>query len=46
MVRLKNDKQIGANMTVKNLKFAKALGKNLENILTDIKNGDYQEFDL
>lgn len=46
MIRLKNDKQVGSNMTVKNAKFTKALEKNLESIVNDIKNGDYQEFDL
>lgn len=46
MIRLKNDKQIGANMTVKNPKFKKALDKNLDSILTDWENGDFEEYEL
>jgi len=46
MIRMKNDKQIGANMTVQNPKFKKALDKNLSLILKDLKYGDYKEYFL
>lgn len=46
MIRLKNDKQIGANMTVKNPKFKRALSKNLDLILTDLANGNFEEYEL
>lgn len=46
MIRLKNDKQIGANMTVKNSKFKKALEKNLSLLIKDIENGEFEEFEL
>lgn len=45
MIRLKNDKKIGANMTVKNPKFRKTLDKNLDLILADLKNGDFEEYE-
>ncbi len=46
LLRPKNDKQIGANMTIKNPKFKRALDRNLDLILKDLKNGDFEEFDL
>jgi len=46
MVKLKNDKKIGSNMTIQNPKFKKALNKNLDIILEDLKSGDYEEFDV
>ncbi|MFA5842221.1 MAG: hypothetical protein WC882_00880 [Candidatus Gracilibacteria bacterium] len=46
MIRMKNDKQIGSNMTVQNPKFKKALDKNLSLILKDLKYGDYKEYFL
>lgn len=46
MIRLKNDKQVGVNMTVKNPKFKKALDKNLCLAIGDIENGDFEEFEL
>lgn len=46
VIRLKNDKQIGANMTVKNPKFEKVLQKNLDLIYSDLKNGNFIEYDL
>jgi hypothetical protein len=46
MIRLKSDKQIGANMTLKNPKFKKLLDKNLSLVIRDIENGDFEEFDL
>ncbi|MDP4008214.1 MAG: hypothetical protein Q8P68_03415 [Candidatus Peregrinibacteria bacterium] len=46
MIRHKNDKRIGANMTVQNTKFRKVLEKNLDLILSDLKKGDYEEIEL
>lgn len=46
MIRLKNDKQVGANMTVKNPKFEKVLEKNLDLIFADLKSGNFIEYDL
>ena len=46
MIRLKNDKQIGENMTVKNPKFRKALDRNLALAIRDIENGNFEEYEL
>ena len=46
MIRLKNDKKVGANMTIKNPNFKRALGKNLFLLIRDIENGDFEEFEL
>ena len=46
MIRPKNDKKIGTNMTVKNKKFEKFLSKNLDLILGDLEKGSYEEFEL
>lgn len=46
MIRHKNDKEIGANMTIKNLYFKQLLDKNLGLIFTDLKNGNYEEYSL
>ena len=46
MVRLKNDKKIGANMSIDNAKFKKVLDKNLTLLMEDIENDDYEEFEL
>ncbi len=46
MLRTKNDKKIGANMTIKNPNFKKLLEKNIDLILKDISNKDYQEYKL
>ena len=46
MIRLKNDKKIGENMSVENPKFKKALDKNLALLMDDIENDDYEEFEL
>ncbi len=46
MIRLKNDKQIGANMTINNPKFKKVLDKNLDLILADLKKGNFEEYEL
>ena len=46
MIRLKNDKKVGANMTVRNPNFTKILDKNLDIILDDLQKGKYEELDL
>jgi len=46
MIRLKNDKKIGRNMTIQNPKFKKALNKNINLILKDLSKGNYEEFEL
>ena len=46
MIRQKQDKKIGANMTVQNPNFVKALDKNLDIILDDLQKGKYEELDL
>lgn len=46
MIKAKNDKQIGANMTVANFKFKKALDKNLNLILIDLNKGNFEEYEI
>lgn len=46
MIRLKNDKQIGVNMSIKNSKFKKVLDKNLDLILQDLKEKNFEEYEL
>lgn len=46
MIRLKNDKKVGVNMTIKNPHFKKALEKNLLSLMSDVENGDFEEFEL
>lgn len=46
MIRAKNDKAVGANMTVKNSKFKKSLEGNLDRILSDLEHGAFVEYDL
>ena len=46
MLRLKNDKKVGENMSFENNKFSKIFNKNLALLMEDIKNNDYEEFDL
>ncbi len=46
MLRTKNDKQVGSNMTIKNPKFTKVLEKNITMILKDLENGDYEEYEI
>lgn len=46
MIRLKNDKKIGANMSIENPKFKKILEKNFHLLFKDIENGNYEEFEL
>jgi len=46
MTRLKNDKKVGANMTIKNPYFKEALEKNLFLLISDVENGDFEEFEL
>lgn len=44
MLRPKNDKQIGANMSVKNAKFRKILEKNLDMLLGDLTKKKFEEY--
>jgi phage-related protein len=46
MLRHKNDKQIGANMSVANPKFKSLLEKNIDILLRDLEAGNYEEIDL
>lgn len=46
MIKMKNDKKVGANMTVQNPHFVKTLDKNLDIILRDLQKGKYEELDL
>ena len=46
VARLKKDKLIGSNMSIKNLKFKNILEKNLTKIFKDIKNGNFEKFTL
>lgn len=44
MLRLKNDKQIGTNMSVKNAKFIKVFEKNLDLLLKDLVEKKFEEY--
>lgn len=46
MIRLKNDKKIGENMSIDNPKFKKVFDKNLALLINDIEHDDYEEFGL
>ncbi len=46
MLRLKNDKNVGENMSFENVKFAKVFDKNLALLMEDIENNDYEEFEI
>ena len=46
MVRPKNDKKIGANMSIENPNFKKTLEKNLCLLMADIENANFEEFEL
>ncbi len=46
MLRPKNDKMIGANMTIKNPRFKNLLERNIDMILGDIKAGNYEEYNI
>lgn len=46
MIRLKNDKIVGENMSVDNTKFKKVFDKNLNLLITDIEENNYEEFEL
>lgn len=46
MLRLKSDKQIGANMTVDNPNFRKVLEKNIESITRDIESQRYEVLEI
>ena len=46
LIRAKNDKMIGANMTIKNSSFKKLLAKNIDLILRDLDSEQYDEYEL
>lgn len=46
MIRMKKDKHIGVNMTIKNPKFQKSLERNLGLIIDDLELGNYLEYGL
>ena len=46
MARSKNDKQVGANMSVQNKKFKNLLNRNLDMILEDLEEGLFEEFEF
>lgn len=46
MIKLKNDKKVGENMSFENRKFGKVFDKNLAAVMKDIENDNYEEFDL
>ncbi|MBI5413601.1 hypothetical protein HZA42_04605 [Candidatus Peregrinibacteria bacterium] len=46
MIRLKNDKKVGSNMTVDNPRFRAILEKNLDSILRDLNLGMYEVYEV
>lgn len=46
MVRLKNDKAIGTNMSRGNTRFMKALGMNIDLIEKDLREGNYDKYPI
>lgn len=46
MIRLKNDKKVGENMSIDNPRFKKVFDKNLALLINDIEHDDYEEFGL
>lgn len=46
MMRLKNDKRIGANMAIENQRFKKELEKNLDDIVRDLQSKNYEKYEL
>lgn len=44
MIRLKNDKKVGENMSIDNPRFKKVFDKNLALLFNDIEHDDYEEF--
>lgn len=46
VLRLKKDKEIGANMSNENIAFQNLLDKNLDLIINDLKSGDFEKIDL
>jgi hypothetical protein len=46
MLRPKNDKQIGSNMSIQNPKFKKVLEHNIDMILKDLSTGEYEELEI
>lgn len=46
MIRLKNDKKVGENMSIDNPRLKKVFDKNLALLFNDIEHDDYEEFGL
>ncbi len=46
VLRLKKDKQVGENITIHNPAFKKLLDKNIDLVLKDLKNGDFEKLSL
>jgi hypothetical protein len=46
MIRLKNDKKIGENMTVKNPQFKKLFNKYIQLVIEDIQEKKFMEYEL
>jgi hypothetical protein len=46
LLRLKKDKEFGVNMSMNNKKIIELLRINFENVIKDLENGDFEEFDL
>jgi hypothetical protein len=46
LIRLKKDKKLGMNMSANNPHVVDQLNKNLDRVLMDIENGNFEEFEL
>ena len=46
LIRLKKDKLFGMNMAMNNQKVVDQMNKNMDNILTDIDNKQFEEFEI
>ncbi len=46
LIRLKKDKIFGMNMAMNNSDVVYQISKNMDHILNDLENGDFQEFPL
>ena len=46
LIRLKKDKIFGINMAMNNQKVVEQMNKNMDNILADINNKQFEEFDI
>ena len=46
LIRLKKDKKLGMNMAANNPRVVEQVDQNLENVIKDIEQGDFQEFEI